>query len=545
MPRRPAGKPTSSDSSARAAAGLDHLDRREAERAGRLEVDAEVVQVGAVGGLDRPADGVGEPGQRPPVDLRLGLAHALDRRLHDRVEERRAARPAPRSAPSAPRCSTAAPAAARRPAAGAPPRPSPAAARRAAPRAPARPPPGGPAASGLRLEGGREPGDVQFVALEPRPRVGVRDRSSSARRISPSGRPASASYAANAVIGLSVSTPPRSKTTAVTVTVPPPRPARRRSPAGRRCAATISSAHRSSAVTIARSSSCGQPVVGEDVEVTAGPARLVVVEGALGVHPDPVALDHLGGQHPLEHRGVGDQRPDHPARAVPQDDEVQPRVDDDARTAAASRRRRARPARARAPAARRRRRRPAAPPSSAAPARLTRTAKLARGSGPLIACAAWSARRRAAAAPSPTAGPRRGRRSARRRRGRRRVCGSSTRPAAQGVVQQDDAVRPHPRVQLLDVGRVAGLVRVDEREVEGLVRRAAPAAWAARRRAAARSGRPDPARSQYRRATAVHSALRSRQSSDPSSGRPRAMQRAENPVNVPISIARRARRAPG
>src|SRR3712207_7794320 len=43
-----------------------------------------------------------------------------------------------------------------------------------------------------------------------------------------------------------------------------------------------------------------------------------VVERALGVHPDAVPLDHLGGEHPLEHRRVGDEGPHHSAVAVPQ-----------------------------------------------------------------------------------------------------------------------------------------------------------------------------------------------------------------------------------
>src|SRR4051794_15452357 len=49
--------------------GFDHLDGREPQRTGGLEVDTEVVQVGAVRGLDPPADRLGQPVERPSVDL--------------------------------------------------------------------------------------------------------------------------------------------------------------------------------------------------------------------------------------------------------------------------------------------------------------------------------------------------------------------------------------------------------------------------------------------------------------------------------------------
>src|SRR3712207_7824896 len=52
----------------------DDLDRVHAERPRRLEVDPQVVEVGAVGGGDVPADGLRQPPERQLVDRRLGLA---------------------------------------------------------------------------------------------------------------------------------------------------------------------------------------------------------------------------------------------------------------------------------------------------------------------------------------------------------------------------------------------------------------------------------------------------------------------------------------
>jgi hypothetical protein len=51
---------------------------------------------------------------------------------------------------------------------------------------------------------------------------------------------------------------------------------------------------------------------------------------------------------------------------------------------------------------------------------------------------------------------------------------------------------------------------------------------------------PSPARSQYRRATAVHSADTSQHTSRPPAGSARATASDESPVNVPISSASRA-----
>ena len=116
---------------------------------------------------------------------------------------------------------------------------------------------------------------------------------------------------------------------------------------------------------------------------------------------------------------------------------------------------------------------------------------------------------------------------------------------AQGVVQQHDPVRPSS----------GGAAPRRRRRSRSCRRRRTPGRRSRRPAAARSSGSASPsrssirsaspARSQYRRATVVHSSLRSRHSSEPSSGSPRAMQSAENPVNVPISIARRAPRAPG
>ena len=138
------GKPTSSDSSASAAGRVDHLDRREAERSGRLEVDAEVVEVGAVvrprPPARRPRRAASEPAGRSPAP-----ACARPRPSDSTIASNRpsSSPSAAGRAPSARRCSTAAPA-------GSPAVPQPRDGRhhrraqlaRAAPRAPARPPPG-------------------------------------------------------------------------------------------------------------------------------------------------------------------------------------------------------------------------------------------------------------------------------------------------------------------------------------------------------------------------------------------------------------------
>ena len=121
------------------------------------------------------------------------------------------------------------------------------------------------------------------------------------------------------------------------------------------------------------------------------------------------------------------------------------------------------------------------------------------------------------------------------------VCrASSTRPRAQHVVHRDHAAGPHPGHQLVPVGRVAGLVGVDEGQVEVRL---------GRQRGQRLGGRADAQLDPVGHAgpcpvargrSPVYSSEMSQQISRPPSASPRAMASDDRPVKVPTSTACRA-----